>query len=714
MGRQNTVFPERSEPATLLGLLSARAEQSDKTAYIFLEDGEGAELRLSYRQLERRALAIAAVLQQHKARGERVLLLFQAGLDYVAAFFGCLYAGAVAVPAYPPRPHRPLTSIEAIVADARATLILTTGALQCTLQERFGHQPDLVWLAVEAIEDNLAEAWRDPLVGPETIAFLQYTSGSTGRPKGVVLTHANLLHNQRLIRERFDHDETTVFVGWLPLFHDMGLIGNVLQPLYLGIPCTLMAPGHFLQKPVRWLEAISRYGATTSGGPNFAYELCLRRVNEQQRATLDLSRWRVAFNGAEPVRAETLERFSAFFAPAGFRREAFYPCYGLAEASLLVSGGAPEREPIVRHFGREALERGVAAQAEGAAPSRLLVGCGEADRLGQRLVIADPERHTLCPQGTVGEIWVMGPSIAAGYWRNEEASLATFGASLNDGSGPFLRTGDLGFVEGGELFVAGRLKDLIIVAGRNYYPQDIEQSVEQSHPDLQPAGAAAFTVDTGTGEELVVVQEVERQALRRLNVEAVATAIRRAVAEECDLAVEAVVLLRPGALPRTSSGKVRRRACRDAYLAGDLAVVGEVRTPEVEEQSATLDRVTLLTASPPERRQQLEAFLAARACLLLRSGSIQPDLPLDRLGFDSLKATELQYAVEESLGITLPMSAVLRGATLSELAGQIEQKLEARPVPALIGAEVANAGIEQLSTEQVDILLARLLAEESL
>ncbi len=564
--------------ATLVDLLHSKVlNQPDKKAFTFLLDGETDDISITYRELDRKARAIATGLQDLEANGERVLLIYPPGLEFITAFFGCLYAGVVAVPAYPPRRNQSVFYLQAIVADAQATIALTSETVLSQLERQFTQSPTLQalrWLATDNMASDLAQAWQEPVVSSDTLAFLQYTSGSTGTPKGVMVTHGNLLHNQQIIQKGFQHTEQTIVVGWLPLFHDMGLIGNVLQPLYLGRPCILMSPVAFLQRPVRWLQAISRYKATTSGGPNFAYELCVSKITNEQRETLDLSSWEVAFNGAEPVRAETLERFAAAFEPYGFRREAFYPCYGMAETTLIVSGGLKAALPVLKTVQGDALEqnRVIPASTENDGV-QTLVGCGQSS-LEQQIVIAHPDTLTRCSPDEVGEIWVAGNSVAQGYWNRSEETQTTFRAYLTDtGEGPFLRTGDLGFLHDGELFVTGRLKDLIIIRGRNHYPQDIELTVEQSHPALRPGCTAAFSVDVKGQERLVVACEVERTSLRKLDVDAVGKSIYQALIEQHELEVYAILLLKTGSIPKTSSGKIQRRACRAGFLAGCLDVV---------------------------------------------------------------------------------------------------------------------------------------------
>jgi acyl-CoA synthetase (AMP-forming)/AMP-acid ligase II len=567
-------------PPNFVELVRHRARhQPDDIAFTYLVDGENDQVRLSNRELDRQAMAIAAWLQSLGLEGQRALLLYPAGLEFVAAFFGCLYANVVAVPVYPPRRNRSLDRIQAIADDARAKVALTTREVLGRVESWIGETPrlrQLTWLATSELWEGLEDQWRLPEIDGDTLAFLQYTSGSTGTPKGVMLHHANLLHNSALIAHAFEHTRSGSGVFWLPSYHDMGLIGGILQPLYVGRPNILMSPMAFLQRPFRWLSAISRFGATTSGGPNFAYDLCVRKITAEEREQLDLGTWKVAFNGAEPVREETLERFAEAFEPCGFRREAFYPCFGLAEATLIVSGGYVGRPPVIRWFAADRLAAGRAVERqpwdEGV---RALVGCGSA-LPDQKIVIADPENMTTCAPGRIGEIWVSGPSVAQGYWGQTEATEAMFRAYLKDtGEGPFLRTGDLGFVDDGELFVAGRIKDLIILHGANHYPQDIERTAQQCDPRLRPDSGAAFTVDADGGEQLVVVQELERRG--DVELDRLFDAIRRAIAAAHELSVEAVILVKSGTIPKTSSGKIQRHACREGFLHGTLAVVAEWR-----------------------------------------------------------------------------------------------------------------------------------------
>jgi amino acid adenylation domain-containing protein len=664
-------------PSSLVAALRRQAAlRPGRRAFIFLADGEVESERLTYRALDRRARAVAAALAQHGGAGERVLLLFPPGLDFVAAFCGCLYAGAVAVPAYPPRSERLLPRLRAVAGDAAPRLALAPAAGAGRLRLAAASLPDLAgveWLSLDA---GRAEDWRQPEADPETLAFLQYTSGSTADPKGVMVTHGNLLANSRAIALSVGLGERDVLLSWLPLYHDMGLIGIVIQSLLLGARCVLMSPTSFLQRPLRWLHAMTRYGATLSGGPDFAYDLCVRRSTPEERAGLDLRRWRVAFNGAEPVRAETLDRFARAFAPTGFRAEALCPCYGLAEATLLVSVSPPGTAPEVREVDGAELARRRAAPPRPGRRARRLAGSGTMAP-GTQVAIVHPRTRRRLEAGRVGEIWVAGPQVAAGYWGRPEESARTFCARLaGEEHGDWLRTGDLGFLDAGdagELFVTGRIKDLILLRGRNLYPQDVERTVEASHPGFVPGGGAAFSVEAGGRERLAVVQEVGRRFRAEAAAEAIA-ALRRAVAEEHEAEVHGVALLPPGTLPRTSSGKVRRQACREGFLTRALPAVawdvaGEAEPSELAPEHGVRDAV--IRSLGRDLRQADESR------------------PLAALGLDSLAAVELQHALETGFGVALSLPAVL-ASSLPELAAAVAEGRGGRPAPPAppVGSEV--------------------------
>jgi 8-amino-7-oxononanoate synthase/acyl carrier protein len=701
-------------PTTLVDLLRERAEcQADDRAYTFLVDGESEEVYLTYSELDRQARAIGAWLESQDLKGQRALLLYPPGLEFIATFFGCLYAEVVAVPAYPPRMNRAPSHIQVIAADAVATVALTTDAVLEWVKPLIDQTSDLKglrWLSTDrtahGADQGYERQWQRPQITGDTLAFLQYTSGSTGTPKGVMLSHSNLLHNSALIAYAFEHTRSASGVFWLPSYHDMGLVGGILQPLYLGRPNILMSPVAFLQKPFRWLKAISRYRGTTSGGPNFAFDLCVRKITPNQRATLDLSSWTVAFSGAEPVRAETLERFAETFAPCGFRPEAFYPCYGLAEATLLVSGGYKTAPPIVRWFDSKSLEADrVVPIAAGENGARALVGCGQT-MPDQQTVITDPNRLTRMPAGQVGEVWVSGPSVAQGYWQQTNETEQTFRAYLKDtGEGPFLRTGDLGFTHDGELFVTGRLRDLVIVRGCNHYPQDIEATVAKSHLGVRAGWGAAFTVEEGPEQKLVIILELERH--QRAEAAQVIGAIRRDVAREHGLVVDSIVLVRAGNIPKTSSGKIQRHACRDAFLDRSLEVVAEWHRAESDGPVAAPSAPRLVPTSedrslgkaaeqhPPEaargpstsnsshaaaRWQTLEATAeivldVVRSIGKDRTVGLELDSSIVELGLDSLERMEIVAALEDHFGGRLPDQVIAEMYTCREVVDAVQKHL---------------------------------------
>jgi acyl-CoA synthetase (AMP-forming)/AMP-acid ligase II len=577
-----TAQPEQPQPelggglafSSFVDVLACRAaEQPNDPAYIFLPDRGGDPLSLSFAELYHRAQAIAAMLSERGDKGDRAALLFPPGLDFIVAFFGCLLAGVIAVPMMVPRRAASGDASAAILADCQPRFAMTRRELLAKsrpdLEERF-RSAGLDWVFVEscdAASENLAR-----LPKADDIAFLQYTSGSTSAPKGVVVNHRNLIANSEMIRIALGNTRRSTHVSWVPLYHDMGLILNALQSVYVGALCVLLAPVGFMQRPLNWLRAIHEYRAEVAGGPNFAFELCASRYRPDEIEGIDLSCWKVAVNGAEPVRASTIERFAATFAPYGFGAKTFQPAYGMAEATLLISANRRGTGPVTRKFSREALQRNRISDPLRTEDAQLLVGCGR--RLqGERLAIVDPE--TLLPLGpeSIGEIWVAGLHVAQGYWRNLEAASTVFGAGLGcGGTCDWLRTGDLGFfAEDGELYITGRMKDLIIIRGLNHYPQDIEETVQDSHPVLRHNGGAAFSVAERNGDEqLVVVQEVERSFRVETGTGEIVGAIREAVAREHEITARDIVLIRTGTLPKTTSGKIQRGLTRQLFLAGHL------------------------------------------------------------------------------------------------------------------------------------------------
>ena len=770
---------------TLVDLLDRRAQEAPNgLAYRFLEDGTPASAdTITYAELQRRARAIASLLSELDCQGERVLLLYPAGLGYIAAFFGCLYAGAVAVPAYPPRPNRSLDRLQAMIEDAQAKVALSDSNTLEKLERRLSESPvlkSLYWLSTDDVADHLADQWQPPVLKPDTLALLQYTSGSTALPKGVMISHDNLLHNSELIRQCFQNTPESRGVSWLPPYHDMGLVGGILQPLYVGAETTLMAPVSFLQRPMRWLEAISHYRASTSGGPNFAYELCLRKATSEQLQELDLSCWTLAFTGAEPIHQSTLDNFAATFAPSGFRGHAFYPCYGMAETTLMITGkaqGQPPQSLMVKaadlqfnqvfvvspevknpslkyqdYLPQAKLNGEMATQqravqdrspGRGTAALRTLVGCGQ-PAVPDQVCIVNPDTQQPCPEDMIGEIWVRwSRSVALGYWQQPEATACSFEASLaRTGESPMLRTGDLGFLHGNELYVTGRLKDLIIIRGRNHYPQDIEATVEQSHPALRQGCGAAFAIMQAEAEQLIVIQELERSALRTVDSEEVITAIRRAVAQHHELQVGAVGLLKTNAIPKTSSGKIQRNRCRAEFLQGQLNLVYlwqadesptaetdhglEADSPIAGQGTVTGDGVSGLMAEPPPQYHALstpkaiEQWMVTWLSAVLKVPVKELDVrkPFAEHGLDSLTAVQLTEALEQSLGVSLSPTLAYEYPTIEALSVYLaDQGKGQRKGPPLQAKNVEDTEVTQLVGELEllsDAEIQSLLGTESI
>ncbi|VVQ05086.1 Linear gramicidin synthase subunit D [Pseudomonas fluorescens] len=643
-------------PSTLVQALQRRAALTpDRVALRFLAETPDQAVVLSYRELDQRARTIAGALQAEAGAGDRAVLLFPSGPDYVAAFFGCLYAGVIAVPAYPPestrRHHQ--ERLLSIIRDAEPRLLLTSAGLRDALLHIEGAPP---LLCVDTLDSAQAERWVAPDLHGDDIAFLQYTSGSTALPKGVQVSHGNLVANELLIRHGFgiDLNPDDVIVSWLPLYHDMGLIGGLLQPVFSGVPCVLMSPAYFLGRPLRWLEAISEYGGTISGGPDFAYRLCSERVSESALARLDLSGWRVAYSGSEPIRLDTLERFAGKFAACGFTEDSFMASYGLAEATLFVTG-TPRGQGIGNlRVDDQALAQNRAQAGEGGA-----IMSGGISQPGHAVLIVDPTSLGELADNAVGEIWASGPSIAHGYWRNPEASARTF---VRHAGQTWLRTGDLGFMRDGELFITGRLKDMLIVRGHNLYPQDIEQTVEREVEVVRKGRVAAFAVSIEGEEGIGIAAEISRSVQKILPPEALIKAIRQAVAEAYQQAPGVVVLLNPGALPKTSSGKLQRSACRHRLADGSLDhyAVFPSATAEEESQSGS--------------DSDLQGLIGRIWCEQLQVKQVGADDHFFLLGGNSIAATQVIARVREELGLELNLRLLFEAPTLAAFATAVAQQ----------------------------------------
>ena len=673
----------RSERSSLVNLVRERADlEPDRHAFTLLAYGGGAETWLTFADVDRRARAVAAYLQEAGAAGERALLLHAQDLDFIAALFGCLYAGVTAVPAFAPRLNRDDPRLSAITRDAGAAFALTSDSIAAASRDSTRLSSDLAgvrWIATDSVPDEMASCWKEPEITGDTLAYLQYTSGATSEPKGVMVTHSNVLANLEYIRKALEFTPDSVMLTWLPFFHDMGLVGGILEPVYAGCSSYFMPPVAFLQRPIRWLQAVSDQGATHSGGPNFAFDLCVQKITEEQREPLDLSGWTAAYCGAEPVRSETLHRFTETFASQGFRGRAFYPCYGLAESVLMVTGGRVADEPVRFATDAPALERDQVLEADpSSSTARDIVGNGQT-YLDTRVEIVRPDSRTRCGPVEIGEVWVSGPSVARGYWERPAESAETFGARLEDtDTGPFLRTGDLGFIRDGELFVTGRLKDLIIIRGRNHYPQDIEATLACSHPALASGTGVAFSVEVDDEERLVVVQEVRRRFRRNLDVEGVAQSVRQAIAIDHGLQTYCVVLVPPATISRTSSGKVQRRLCCTQFLGMTLGKLGESRIDgDYVQAGARLsgtvplaDSTDLAAVEPALRREWIESYLNAQICRALGVPATELgfDRPLGSLGLDSLMTAELRALLESTTRVSLPMEWLLDGARIGDVA----------------------------------------------
>ena len=695
-------------PTNLVQLVQYRAEtEPDEPAFTYLANGVDDEIVMSNAALDQKARRIAAWLQNRNMFGQRILLLYPPGLEFITAYFGCLYAGAIAVPAYPPRRNRSILRIQSVADNAQASVALTTDDVIKTAGEMLDEAPSLkniTWLATANLDENLDEQWTFPNIGPETIAFLQYTSGSTGTPKGVILTHGNLLHNSQMIHQGFEHTRTGRGVFWLPSYHDMGLIGGIVQPLYCGRPNVIMSPLSFLQKPFRWLAAITKYRGTTSGGPNFAYDLCVRNIPESQLDELDLSSWTVAFNGAEPILAETMESFARKFERCGFRYEAFYPCFGLAEGTLIVSGGYVKNRPVIRSLDPKELSVGKAVEVRDSRISKVAryVSSGRKILPDERIAIVDPETCIECPDCIVGEIWVKSPSNAKGYWNSPEATERTFHAKIAEtGESPFMRTGDLGFIMDGELFVTGRIKDLIIVRGVNVYPQDIEMTVQKADPYLRPLAGAAFMVNDDVEpphEHLVIVQELERQF--KGDTAPVFAAIQKAVALEHEIPVKGIVLIKSGSIPKTSSGKIQHHACRNGFLDGSLTEIARwvsgdasfrfVQGGEAEE--ALQEAVGLTDSEDHSRLVRGRVEFAAE-------GPVRPIMPEDspdKPNYMILKETPAKSPAQSTL--SLISNEEIADIVLEE----VRKIAKERAVHLTLDTDITELGLDSL--ERMEIL----------
>jgi FkbH-like protein len=683
---------------SLVSMLQLRAaEEPDKEIYLYLRDGEEPGGSLTFGQLHSRARSISRWLRVNRHTDKPVLLAFPSGLEFIAAFFGCLYASAIAVPIDATMSRREDRRLQFIAEDSSARVLLTPPSrVPRTLPAGVTAVP------IDQIPDDPDG---DEVVNPaaRALAYIQYTSGSTREAHGVMVTHANVLANLEHIDRGFMHDRESISVTWLPHFHDMGLVYGLLQPLYNSFRCVIMSPSSFIQRPSRWLRAISTYHATHSGGPNFAFDLCSSSISPETLGSVRLDSWRIAFNGAEPVQAETLRRFASQFSSVGFRPESFYPAYGLAESTLKVSGPQSGRSFHMRRFDPAALSRNqVVEVTESTEAGKWLVGCGAPD-CGMNVAIVDPETLTSRTSSGTGEVWVSGPAVTSGYWRKPEETAKIFHASINpSGEGPYLRTGDQGFFYKGDLFIAGRIKDIVIIRGLNYYPHDIEVAATADHSLLRQDRAAAFSVDSNGTEALIVALETPQ--LSETQWEIIAATVRHSVLSELGLNVHRVIFLEKGSIPKTSSGKIRRSYCRELFLADRLKVraVSEVPAKRPLDAGKAVDRSALLEADPTHRVELISQYLVS---LLAPRGTGSDSIDVNQSavahGIDSLAAAAISSRLEIEFGVRLSPGDLLGDSSLEAVANSISQQIDGLPELQSSGPVASGEnGIQRCSFEQ--------------
>ncbi len=651
--------------STYVEVIQKRAQATpDHVVYRFLEDGINESDIMTYARLEKVAKSVAVALQRMGEKGDRVLMLYPPGLSYVASLFGCFYGGFIAVPAYPPRRNRGIGRLLSIIADANAKIGLVTRQIYNDIERNFKDEPllnHMQWIIYDDIDEQQSTEFVPTQINPEDIALLQYTSGSTGHPKGVMITQLNLLYNSEYIRRSFGLGKASVGLNWLPVFHDMGLIGGVLQAAYLGAINIGMPPMAFLKNPSHWLEAIQKYKATTGGGPNFSFDYCVQKTNTQENNKLDLSSMTVFYCGAEPIRKSTYRTFENHFKDAQVTPNQLYSCYGMAETTLIVTGIDPGSEAQFLSVDTEALSFNKVVISSNGKNSTAIAGCGHT-WMETKVEIINPDTFSPSLPHEVGEIWVSGPTVAKGYWNKQEETERTFQAYTTEGKGPFLRTGDLGFLYENELFVTGRLKDLIIIRGANFYPSDIEFTMQKAHSDLRENSGAAFPITHNNEEVLVVVQELERTAMRNTNHDEIITTIRKAIAEEHEIEVFAVILIKTGSIPLTSSGKIQRRQSRYEYLNGELQVVAEWKKKETEVISPREKEV------PTEERlkQWLIQWIVRNQQFRLED--IDPEVNILNYGIDSLAAVTLEAEISDRFGFDWHVSSFMLNPTINGLA----------------------------------------------
>lgn len=681
--KNNVLFPGQAQ--SLVDLLSYQASQyGDKLCYIFIDDGGHEKSKISFRELDQRAKNIGSHLTKEGIQGKHILYLMPPGIDFVSGFLGCLYAGNVVVPSYPPTSKRNInrlqsvvksSGVEAIVCDQQLYNRLLNSEFEAMVQLSSDH-----WYILENLEKSAADDFFPACLGLDDLCFVQFTSGSTLAPKGVMLSHGNLLHNLDCIHQGFglSDDRDVHAVSWLPPYHDMGLIGNILGSLYSGITLVMMSPMSFIKRPIRWLQAISDYQATVSGAPNFAYELCVEKIRDEQLKTLDLSSWQLAFSGAEPIRSMTFERFYERFKAVGFNHCAFYPCYGLAESALLVTGGQRGQGFVECYIDKNAFKKHQIVCLDDKHPDATqTISCGRVFDLHQ-IRIVNPDTKQICSKNEVGEIWVSGPSVAKGYINNPDATVDVFNVQLAEDNGHYMRTGDLGFLQEDQLYISGRNKDLIILQGSNHYPQDIEYTACQAHPSLVSDGAAAFSLDDKNHETLILIQEVEKQT-KETEYPNIIVQIRSVVLRYHEIEPQHILLIRAKGLPKTTSGKVQRSLCKKMYIQDELNVLfteTEAQVATVESQQLAVIREELEAVSADDVEQLKKALDIIMPQITKQPFNIDfhGAVLLSDLGLSSLQQVEMIVKLEEYFAIQLDSDAMINVESMADLAGFIEMQ----------------------------------------
>lgn len=654
------------ESESLVEIISKRAvSQYNHVVYRFLGDGVNETESFTFGEIDRVARSIAQKLSERVSKGDRVVLLFPQGLNYIAALYGCFYGGFIAIPVYPPRRNRKTDRLNAIIEDSGASVCLSTEDVFNTVERNFSDNKllsDMEWFMYEKVSGISEPKTLNAFPEPGDVAFIQYTSGSTGNPKGVMITHENIIYNSEFIHRSFGFSSNTVGMNWLPVFHDMGLIGGIFQAAFLGLLNVGMPPVAFLKNPLNWLKAIDKYKATTGGGPNFGYDYCIQKISPDEVNGLDLSAIKNFYCGGEPVRRKIFEDFPKVFSAAKVRANQMFAVYGMAETTLIVTGGDPGTEPKFIRVDQEALSNNRVVFVSKDKKGVDLVSNGHV-WMETEVAIVNPETFEKVDENMIGEVWIKGPTVAKGYWNKPEETKRTFKAFMKNGGGPWLRSGDLGFLYNDELYITGRLKDLIIIRGVNYYPNDIEYTVELAHEAFKVNSGAAFSIQNEGGEKLVIVQELERKFLRNTDYDALIALIRKVIAEEHELEVFSVVLIRTGSIPLTSSGKIQRRQTRYEYLTDKLNVVASWQMDE----NKTTEKTKAATAPTAENIKLWLVNWVMRNQHFKRE-EIDLDTPITSYGIDSLAAVTLEQEISTKFGFQWHVSYFMLNPTINKLA----------------------------------------------